>query len=185
MPPPLTCCPPRTLTGCQPSTNFWTLTFLSFCPLPIPHHPPCPILLLRAHRYVVQAEFSNGCEKGTTAAKGIFDRWHCKSDYVLGASVLALLLAGVVAAPIWYWLHLKIGKRKAWLLWSLVQAVTNLGFFGVYKGDVMTCIAVSALNGVPMGAKFLADAVLADVIGMILNISVYIQSMFSVKVSLN
>jgi Na+/melibiose symporter-like transporter len=70
----------------------------------------------------------------------------------------------VVAAPIWYWLHLKIGKRKAWLLWSLVQAVTNLGFFGVYKGDVMTCIAVSALNGVPMGAKFLADSVLADVI---------------------
>ena len=44
------------------------------------------------------------------------------------------------------------------------QAVTNFLFFFVGRGDVKLCIAFSFLNGLPFGAKFLADAILADVI---------------------
>ena len=46
----------------------------------------------------------------------------------------------------------------------MTMAVTNAFYIFVGEGDYMLCIAVSGLNGVPFGAKFLADAILADII---------------------
>ena len=43
----------------------------------------------------------------------------------------------------------------------------NLSYAGMTfagKGDVYYCIAIAALNGIPFGAKWLADDILADVI---------------------
>lgn len=44
------------------------------------------------------------------------------------------------------------------------MAITNILFIFVGKGDVELVIVIAGLNGLPFGAKFLADAILADII---------------------
>lgn len=90
----------------------------------------------------------------------------CKSENVLGMAILAMLLAAVGGCPIWLWLASPkvLGKRNTWLLYSLVSTCTNPLFLLVDSGGVSTVIAVACINGLPFGAKFLADAILADVI---------------------
>eukprot|EP00947_MAST-08B_sp_MAST-8B-sp1_P005580 g5580.t1 len=115
-------------------------------------------------RYIVQAEFSNGCNEGKTQAKSIMQRYMCKSDYVLGLCVVFLLVGAAISAPLWFFLMRKMGKRRAWLLMSLTSALTTILFLAVRPGGVWTCIIITGLNGMPFGAKFLADTILADVI---------------------
>jgi len=49
-------------------------------------------------------------------------------------------------------------------LWSFLNGVTFLCYVPVGKGDVYLCIVMSVFNGAPLGAKFLADSIMADVI---------------------
>ena len=70
---------------------------------------------------MVQAEFTEECMDGAMASKPFMQRWHCSSHYVLGMCVLLILVAAVISAPIWFFIYGKIGKRRAWLLWSLTQ----------------------------------------------------------------
>ena len=112
-------------------------------------------------RYIVQPEYSH--EKCNNGLGSNLD-WDCSSEMVLGGSVLALLLAAFVFSPFWLAMTKLIGKRNAWLLWSLTMACTNPLYFMVGKGDAKLCVIISAVNGIPFGAKFLADAILADVI---------------------
>jgi hypothetical protein len=51
-----------------------------------------------------------------------------------------------------------------WLVWSLVQGIFFLLYSFVGPGDVELCVFISVLNGLPAGAKFLNDAIMADVI---------------------
>ena len=44
------------------------------------------------------------------------------------------------------------------------MAVTNSFYIFLGEGDVTACIVITAMNGLPFGAKFLADAILADII---------------------
>ncbi len=112
-------------------------------------------------RYIVQPEYSvvNG-EDCRTSDSSFF----CDSSNVIGVSVLAVLIFAVLSLPLWLFITKKYGKRNTWLLWSLSMAVTNILFIFVEKGDVILCIIIAAINGVPIGAKFLADSILADVI---------------------
>lgn len=160
-------------------------------------------------RYIVEPEYSDPrCQLHEGAP--LF----CSSEMVLGASVLAVLVAAFIGTPFWFVLVRYIGKRNTWyvvkslshldfyvarfscfglfdchsgsyffpvfvlyfctiqtipifhrrLAWSLTMALTNSLFFFVGKGDVMLCIIISGINGIPIGAKFLSDAILADVI---------------------
>jgi len=59
---------------------------------------------------------------------------------------------------------LSSGIGGAGILWSASQAATNALFAFVGPGDINTLIVLGAINGVPFGAKFLADAILADII---------------------
>ena len=112
-------------------------------------------------RYVVQPEFSQDiCDGGKNPSAP----WTCSSDKVLGAAVGAVLFCALIGAPLWLGLLKCLGKRNTWLLWSLTMAVTNISFYAVGEGDVTLVIVLAGLNGIPMGAKFLSDAILADVI---------------------
>jgi Na+/melibiose symporter-like transporter len=90
--------------------------------------------------------------------------WKCQSDTILFTCVCAIILCGFFGTPIWLFLAKKYGKRNTWLIWSATTAFTNTLFAFCGKGDVTGVIVVSAINGLPIGAKFLADAILADVI---------------------
>jgi len=109
-------------------------------------------------RYVVKPEFQPGC------AEGLNPKWYCRSTPVTGLSVTLTLCAAFIFTPAWLVLAKKLGKRKTWLLWSMTMAVTNAFYIFVGEGDYWLCIIISGLNGIPFGAKFLADAILADII---------------------
>merc|ERR1719502_1746039 len=83
---------------------------------------------------------------------------------VAGLSVTMLLVAAFLGTPLWLFIASKLEKRKTWLLWSFTSAITNFLFIFVQEGDVYLCVAIAAINGLPMGAKFLADAINADII---------------------
>jgi len=53
---------------------------------------------------------------------------------------------------------------KMWLFWSLTMAVTNFMFLPLTKSCLRSCFVVCGVNGFPIAAKFLADAILADII---------------------
>ncbi|CAM9167921.1 unnamed protein product, partial [Heterosigma akashiwo] len=121
-------------------------------------------------RYVIQPEYMTEEEGGIDCNEGVpvegrdSDSWMCSSTYVLGALVTSLLIAAFLGTPFWLLAARKLGKRRAWLLWSFVMAITNILFAAVGKGDVVLGIVLGAANGFPFGAKFLADAILTDTI---------------------
>ena len=114
-------------------------------------------------RYVVKPEYSNqelyGC-RPFGGSNHIF----CSTTNVLGMSVLALLLGALLFLPFWLIVSKKLGKRNTWLLWSFANGATFLVYAFVGEGDVILCIVMSVINGAPIGAKFLGDSIMADVI---------------------
>lgn len=122
-------------------------------------------------RYVIQPEYQTeeehgrDCQKGVNAMSSSDNFSHfCSTPSVLAMCLLAALMAAVATTPIWLYLVKRIGKVKTWLLWSLVMAVTNILFVFPGKGHIWFCMFVCGANGVPMSAKFLADAILSDII---------------------
>jgi len=110
-------------------------------------------------RYVIQPEYTDECLKPENQ-----ENWECNSLKVLGAGVTFLLIAALVACPIWLFVLKKVGKVKAWLLWSCTMAFTNILLLIPQKGQVWPFIGILFINGLPFSAKFLADAILSDVI---------------------
>jgi Na+/melibiose symporter-like transporter len=118
--------------------------------------------------YVVQPEYSNGCFAGDPQdydnltfiqANGL-----CNSFYVAGGALVAILTGAILALPAWLALAKTFGKRNAWLAWSGVNAITNIALFAVQKGQIFPFILIAGINGIPLGASFLSDAILADII---------------------
>jgi hypothetical protein len=81
---------------------------------------------------------------------------------ILGGSVTILLFAAFLACPLWLYLAKRWGKFNAWIFWSFTFAATNLSLVIPQKGDVYTCLVVAAINGIPVSAKFLNDALLVS-----------------------
>eukprot|EP00808_Paulinella_micropora_P019709 g69819.t1 len=114
-------------------------------------------------RYIVAPEYNNKERWGCKPVGGS-DNWQCSSDYVLAGSFLAFLMGALFFTPMWLFMAKKFGKRNVWLAWSFSNGVTFLAYTFVGPGDVYLCIIMSIINGAPAGAKFLADAIMADVI---------------------
>ena len=110
-------------------------------------------------RYIVEPEFSEGC-----SVSGENQSWKCQSNLVLGASVMSFLCGALFCTPVWLFAANKLGKRNAWLLWSFTNGATFLCYLPVKSGMVNLCIIMSFFNGAPVGGKFLADSIMADVI---------------------
>jgi Na+/melibiose symporter-like transporter len=107
----------------------------------------------------VKPEFSDPICQGGKATDA---SWRCSSEAVLGAAVGAVLFCALLGSPIWFALLKCLGKRNTWLVWSLTMAMTNISFFFVGEGDINGVIILAGLNGIPMGAKFLSDAILVS-----------------------
>lgn len=129
----------------------------------------CPYLIM----YVVAPEYQTeedspfgiDCKEGV---RGVSTSNHyskyCNTQNVLGACVGAALMAAIITTPLWLAAVKRYGKVKLWLLWSLVMAATNYAFLILSKSSMLTAVFVCCINGIPIAAKFLADAILADII---------------------
>jgi len=92
-----------------------------------------------------------------------YDRF-CDTDNVIAISGLLALVMAILFLPLWNFLVRKFGKVQTWLVWTLTMAATNLIFVFLPKGSIYMLWVTSAINGAPLGAKFLADSILADII---------------------
>lgn len=121
-------------------------------------------------QYVIAPEYMtkerNGidCNNGVPVKDQDSDTWRCKSQVVLGVIIACMLISALIFIPVWLLLTKKFGKRQTWLVWSLSMAVAILLFTSVGEGDVNLAVGLSVIAGVTLGAKFLNDAILADII---------------------
>jgi Na+/melibiose symporter-like transporter len=120
--------------------------------------------------YVIEVEYQNGCEFGDytdcMAENLWYKNFNCNSMHVVGACICSLIMGAMIALPVWTHLakEKNLGNFKTWLLWSLVNAVTNSLLVFVGKGQIIPLLVILFINGLPMGAQFLSDSILSDVI---------------------
>ena len=88
----------------------------------------------------------------------------CDNTVWMGLGLILLIGGQVISMPFWLQAVNTFGKRPTWLSFNLLNAVTNSLFVFVARGSPMTTILLAFLNGLPMGAQFLTDSILADVI---------------------
>jgi len=90
--------------------------------------------------------------------------WFCEPNSVVAVCGICVLSAAIAGLPLWKLAVSRVGKVHTWLVWSLTMAMSNCLFLMVGKGNVILLWIISALNGLPIGAKFLADSILSDII---------------------
>jgi len=109
-------------------------------------------------RYVVQPEYTPGCPPTGS------NDWFCDSTTLYTFALLSTLIVSFLFTPVWLCITAAIGKHKAWLLWSFITAITNILLLIPGKGEAGLTVFLLSLNGIPVGAKFLSDSILADII---------------------
>ena len=109
-------------------------------------------------RYIIAPEYQPQC------LGGLSNSWMCDSHKVMGLSVIVILMCAILGAPVFMYIAKKFGKRNAWLIWSATLAFTNVLMLIPQEGDIIQCIIFAGINGLPIGAKFLSDSILADII---------------------
>eukprot|EP00755_Sulcionema_specki_P021180 Sspe_Gene.73698::Locus_44714_Transcript_1_1_Confidence_1.000_Length_3688::g.73698::m.73698 len=88
----------------------------------------------------------------------------CQTDTWLGIGLVALFTTALLSMPVWLRLTRSFGKRRVWLAFNLLTAITNGVFIFVGAGDPIFMCVLAAMNGIPAGAQFLTDSIVADVI---------------------
>jgi Na+/melibiose symporter-like transporter len=125
-------------------------------------------LLMYYVQYVVQPEYTNDCTAGdpndADNPSAIYKAGLCGSTWVTAYALVAILVCAMCTLPLWQALAKRFGKRNAWLTWSCVNAITNLAVLPVGAGDIYLFIGCAGLNGIPLGASFLSDSILSDII---------------------
>lgn len=89
---------------------------------------------------------------------------YCDSDIWLGFGLVGLMSATILSMPLWLQACKTFGKNRTWLTFNLVTALTNGLFVLVGEGDPKLTVFLAFLNGIPNGAAFLTDSIVADVI---------------------
>ena len=105
-------------------------------------------------RYVIISDGYKAQQNGVEMSAQVF----------MGASMFCLLITAVIASPLWLYLSSKLGKYRAWLIYNLVNCVTNVLFLALSEGDNVQTLGIMVLNGIPVGGQFLITSILADVI---------------------
>jgi Na+/melibiose symporter-like transporter len=82
----------------------------------------------------------------------------------LAVGLALFFISAIFATPFWLFCTKKFGKRNTWLGFNAMNGLTNALFIFVGPGDVTASLIVTALNGAPLGARFLNDSTLADTI---------------------
>ncbi|KAJ9450701.1 putative xylose-proton symporter [Diplonema papillatum] len=88
----------------------------------------------------------------------------CRSETWLGIALVALFAASVLSMPLWFAAMRRLGKRATWLVFNLLAAATNAIFVFVGAGDPIFMSLLAAVNGIPVGAQFLTETIVADII---------------------
>merc|ERR1719502_351383 len=88
----------------------------------------------------------------------------CNTDIVIAIAGATFLLTGMFSDPLWLALVQNVSKPVGWMGFSLLHGVACLGYLFLSEGQWMYLCIVTALNGIPFGAKFLNDAILADIV---------------------
>eukprot|EP00927_Polykrikos_kofoidii_P071262 TRINITY_DN67554_c0_g1_i1.p1 TRINITY_DN67554_c0_g1~~TRINITY_DN67554_c0_g1_i1.p1 ORF type:complete len:827 (+),score=109.10 TRINITY_DN67554_c0_g1_i1:56-2536(+) len=122
---------------------------------------PFFVVIVTAPKYQTKADHGRECGDPDDDSYSI---WFCETAHVITVCGSALLLSAIIALPFWSILLKRVGKVNTWLLWSLTMAVSNLFFVFLGRGDVISLWIVAAINGLPLGAKFIADSILGDII---------------------
>jgi len=122
-------------------------------------------------KYIIQPEKQSraqgnsiDCNGGVPTPGTESASWRCNSTNVLGAVLVVMLGAALVACPVWYFAAVRWGKRNIWLAWSLLLIVALLLLLVVDKGEVDLSLYLSVVPGAIMGAKFVGLSILSDVI---------------------
>ena len=91
-------------------------------------------------------------------------------QYVIGdpnveAFLLLYFVTGVALLPFWVWVSRRIGKKQAWIVSGLINAVAFAGVFFLGRGDSMGYAVLVVISGIGYGASLaLPSAMQADVI---------------------
>ncbi|KAA0145795.1 hypothetical protein FNF31_07958 [Cafeteria roenbergensis] len=89
----------------------------------------------------------------------------CSGDSVwLGMGLLALMIGQVAFVPVWRMISNPFGTRNTWLMFNLLAAVTTGLFIFGGVGTPRITVFLSLINGIPMAAMFLNDAIVSQVI---------------------
>ena len=90
--------------------------------------------------------------------------WQQNTSTVLALLGATMLMMTVLSMPGWLHLTTKIGKRNAWIVFSvsLMPLVLPLSLLNV--GAIMPALVLFALLGIPLGGQFLNESILADII---------------------
>jgi MFS family permease len=80
----------------------------------------------------------------------------------IGYLAVCLFLAAFVSVPAWERIASRFGKYKAWIYYSVWNAIT-CPFFAVCGHSKEAAYFVAVLNGSAFGGQFLLDSIVNDV----------------------
>merc|ERR1711871_1240585 len=86
------------------------------------------------------------------------------STNVMSIAGALMCLGGAMSLPVWNYIAYKKGKRWTWLAWSFWNGLTNIFLVVTDKGTGSLFLFVTFISGTPLGARFLADTILSDII---------------------
>lgn len=118
-------------------------------------------------RRLLVADILSGVAPGIAGSMFIFVFTHRLGFTAAQASLLLLVyfIAGLIAAPFWMRLAVRIGKHRTASLAGIIYCITQPSIVFLPEGNLWVTIAGMALAGVPYAAfPFLMRAMLADVI---------------------
>lgn len=127
--------------------------------------PECTLDESGAAWYEAEADTDErGRSRKSIVFPGCRSTFWCGTSGWIGLSIVVLILGAVLSQPFWLWLTTRMDKRSVWLLYNVVNAMTNIAFILVDRGNPTLCVLFVFFNGLPLGAQFLTDSIVADVI---------------------
>ena len=103
-------------------------------------------------------------ESDSQLLPGCRDATLCSTSTWIGIGLVALIGANILSLPLWLFATKTFGKFPTWIAFNVMNAVTTAFFFLVGRGDPILMVTLAFINGLPGGAQFLNDSIVADTI---------------------
>lgn len=123
-------------------------------------------------KYVIQPEYMRkGDDEGYQCNNGIpvtgtdSENWRCNSSTVTGLILSMMMLAAILAAPVWGLVASYIGTVPTWQINSFVNTILICAFAAsAIRGRIATAVVMGMCVGAAMGGRFLYDVIMLYVI---------------------
>eukprot|EP01059_Diplonema_ambulator_P005950 TRINITY_DN15713_c0_g1_i1.p1 TRINITY_DN15713_c0_g1~~TRINITY_DN15713_c0_g1_i1.p1 ORF type:complete len:460 (+),score=33.20 TRINITY_DN15713_c0_g1_i1:88-1380(+) len=114
--------------------------------------------------YVVAPRSAAECDRKCCAVLGkCYSDAMCSTEFWMAMGWVSLMTAYILSKPLWLAAAKVLGKRKAWLGFNLLTAVTHCLFVFATEGDTARAVVLAFVNGLPMGGDFLTQSIVADI----------------------